>query len=352
MISPSYKLNSLSIAILQMTFFQQQEAARKRTLILIGYFVLAVICIIAAIYTVIVVMLHNVKDDATGASLLPSLWNPEIFTITALVTLLIIVGGSIFKILALRGGGSVVARNLGGRLVLPGTRDPDERKLLNVVEEISIASGVSIPAVFVLEDEAGINAFAAGFSPNRAAVAVTRGCMKLLSRDELQGVIAHEFSHILNGDMRLNIRLMGIIHGILIIGLIGRAMVRSVTRSNRRSSSRSGKDSGGPVLVLGISLFIIGYIGVFFGKIIKAAVSRQREYLADASAVQFTRNPVGISGALKKIGGLSHGSLIENSSAEEASHLFFANGLGQAFLNLLATHPPLTERIQRIESGL
>ena len=245
-------------------------------------------------------------------------------------TLAVILMGSVFKTLQLARGGSVVAELLGGRLIDSNTSDPDERKLLNVVEEMSIASGVPVPQVYVMDDEAGINAFAAGHSTSDAAISVTSGCMKMLSRDELQGVVAHEFSHILNGDMRLNLRLMGLVFGILCLTIIGRILIRA----------RKGKFL---LPIIGVSLIIIGWAGVFFGRLIQAAVSRQREALADAAAVQFTRNPAGLAGALKKI--LIHGSRIDSPHAEEASHLFFANGLDTS---ILATHPLLTDRIRAL----
>ncbi|PIU18463.1 MAG: hypothetical protein COT16_02110 [Elusimicrobia bacterium CG08_land_8_20_14_0_20_44_26] len=210
-----------------------------------------------------------------------------------------------------------------------------------------MASGVQIPCVFILDEEEGLNAFAAGFSPNEAVIGVTSGCVKTLTRDELAGVIAHEFSHILNGDMRLNIRLTGVLHGILVIALLGYTLIRSGIYS-RSSGSRDG---GGKIAIifLGLFLMLIGYIGVFFAKLIKSAVSRQREYLADAAAVQFTRNPLGIANALKKIGGFIGGSRIQNARAEEMSHFFFANGMRSSFTYLMSTHPPLVERIQRID---
>jgi Zn-dependent protease with chaperone function/uncharacterized tellurite resistance protein B-like protein len=229
---------------------------------------------------------------------------------------------------------------LGGRLVAPTTSDLDERKLRNVVEEMAIAAGVPVPQVYLLPEERAINAFAAGHSTSDAVVAVTAGAVKLLTRDELQGVIGHEFSHILNGDMRLNLRLMGIIFGIVCLAVIGRVLL--YTRS------RSSKDKN-PLPLLGLALLVIGWIGVFFGRLIQAAVSRQREFLADASSVQFTRNPAGLAGALRKIGGLSFGSKLEAAHAEEASHMFFGNGMGESFFHLMDTHPPLAERIRAID---
>jgi Zn-dependent protease with chaperone function/uncharacterized tellurite resistance protein B-like protein len=233
-------------------------------------------------------------------------------------------------------GGSAVAEMLDGRLVNSNSTDPDERKLLNIVEEMAIASGVPVPQVYVMDNEAGINAFTAGFSTSDAAIGVTHGCIKKLSRDELQGVIGHEFSHILNGDMRLNLRLMGLIFGILCLAVVGRVLLRTRGRKN-------------PLPLLGLALIIIGWVGVFFGRLIQAAVCRQREVLADASAVQFTRNPGGLAGALKKIGGFASGSRLSSPHAEEASHLFFANAMGNSFFEMMATHPSLPERIRALD---
>jgi Zn-dependent protease with chaperone function len=217
--------------------------------------------------------------------------------------------------------------------------------LLNVVEEMALASGVPVPPVFLLTEEKGLNAFAAGFSPSDAVIGVTRGCAEQLTRDQVQGVIAHEFSHILNGDMRLNLRLIGVLHGILLMGLVGRELLRIAGRSGG-GRSRNNKNGGLVyLLLLGLVFMIVGFIGLFFGNLIKAAVSRQREFLADASAVQFTRNPEGIAGALKRIGAAIFGSKLINPRAAEASHMYFAEGLSSLF----ATHPPLDERIRRIE---
>ncbi len=335
-----------------MDFFGSQDKARRNTSLLVFYFILAAIMIVLAIYATVVgtfigVEKHQGNDDPVT---IEDLWHPQVLMVTAGVTLLIVLSGSLLKISALSGGGTSVAEMLGGKLISSNTRDPDERKLLNVVEEMAIASGFPVPPVFIMPDEPAINAFAAGFTPSDAVVAVTKGCIQKLTREELQGVIAHEFSHILNGDMRLNIRLMGILHGILIIGLIGYWIFRSMIYSgSSRSRSRKGGKETLPILLFGLIIMAIGYIGVFFGKLIKSAISRQREYLADAAAVQFTRNPDGIAGALKRIAGYNAGSKIENKRAEEASHLFFSNGLTNSFFNLMATHPPLEDRIARLD---
>lgn len=324
-----------------MDFFQRQDQARKNTKLLVFYFGLAVAGIIAAVYLASLLIFAGAAAKAKRHGFEPQVafWNPALFGYVALGTLAVIGLGSAYKMAALSAGGSTVAESLGGRLVESNTTDPNERKLLNIVEEMSIASGVPMPQVFVMDDESGINAFAAGHTPSDAAVAVTRGCIQTLNRDELQGVIGHEFSHILNGDMRLNIRLMGIIFGIVSLVTIGRILLR--VRS-------SGKNQN-PLPLFGLVLILIGAVGAFFANLIQAAVSRQREFLADAAAVQFTRNPGGLSGALQKIGGA--GSVLESDHAQEASHLFFSNGVKSSFFNAFATHPPLAERIKAIDSA-
>lgn len=329
-------------------FFARQDAARRQTSVLIVYFVLAVIAIIAAVYlsaATLVAWAHDPRQPGPA----PNLVNPVLFGWTTLGVLSVVLLGSLYKVAELRSGGEAVATMLGGRLIPPTTRDPGERRLLNVVEEMAIASGVPMPPVYALDREEAINAFAAGYSPQDAVVAVSRGTLQYLTRDELQGVVAHEFSHILNGDMRLNIRLIGLLHGLLLISIIGYYILRFAPNTSVRSDDdRENKGNGFPILLFGLALLLIGWIGVFFGRLIKAAMSRQREFLADASAVQFTRNPEGIAGALKKIGGLAQGSRLMSPEAEDASHLFFANGVLSIF-GWLSTHPPLEQRILAID---
>ncbi len=325
-----------------MDFFAQQDKARRHTKLLVVYFVIAVVLIMAAVYLVGLFVsgaaVHRVQrfDYETTRF---SWWDPKVFLFAVGGTLAVIVIGSATKTMQLAGGGSAVATTLGGRPLNPNTNDPDERKLLNVVEEMAIASGVPVPQVYVLDNEKGINAFAAGHTTSDAVVCVTRGCMKLLSRDELQGVVGHEFSHILNGDMRLNIRLIGIIFGILCLATIGRILLYTRSRDSRNNI--------GPLV--GIALLLIGGIGVFFGRLIQAAVSRQREFLADASSVQFTRNPAGISGALQKIGRYGYGSHVDSQHAPDMCHMFFGNGVREPLFNLMATHPPIPERIRAVD---
>lgn len=329
-------------------FFENQDAARRNTARLVFLFALAVVAINGMLYALAVALTGVEHDPYTGQSgVVLQWWQPELLATVSLATLVIVAAGSLYKIAQLRGGGAVVAESLGGTLVAADTGDPDERKLLNVVEEMAVASGTPTPPVYLLREEQGINAFAAGFSPGDAVVGVTRGCVQQLSRDELQGVIAHEFSHVLSGDMRLNIRLMGVIHGILIIGIIGFFLMRSSMFAGRGQRGRD--NSGMAILAAGVGLMIIGFLGTFFGNLIKASVSRQREFLADASAVQFTRNPDGIAGALKKIGGYEGGSILESPNAPESSHLFFSKGLRGGLQMLFSTHPPLDARIRRID---
>lgn len=317
-----------------MNFFAQQERARTHTRRMLIFFVLAVACIVLAVDLVLIVAF-----SASGSGrhqYATSISNQALFWTSAIV--LAIIGlCSLYKVSSLRSGGGVVARQLGATPISPDTNNFAYRRLRNVVEEIAIASGVPVPEIYVLEDEPGINAFASGYTTADAAMTVTRGCLDKLTRDELQGVIAHEFSHVLNGDMRLNIRLMGVLFGILVIGIAGRKILEGTGRS---------RDSGGAV-AFGVAILAIGYIGVFFGRLIKAGISREREYLADASAVQFTRQTLGIAGALKKIGGLAEGSKLASAETEEVSHMLFGDGVG--YSALFATHPPLLARIKVLE---
>jgi Zn-dependent protease with chaperone function/uncharacterized tellurite resistance protein B-like protein len=319
-----------------MDFFERQDKARRKTKLLVFYFIVAICLLILASYAAVFAIFGRREViDSFGESSF-TLWQPDLFLWTTLATLVVIGIGSAFKTAELSKGGSAVAQMLDGRLINSNATEANERKLLNVVEEMAIASGIPVPQVYLLENEAGINAFAAGHSTGDAAIGVTRGGMQLLSRDQLQGVIGHEFSHILNGDMRLNLRLMGLIFGILCLTVIGRVLIQTRGKKN-------------PLPLLGLALIVIGFVGVFFGRLIQAAVSRQREFLADAASVQFTRNPDGLAGALKKIGGLESGSKLESAHAQEASHLFFANGLRSSISGAMATHPPLEERIRALD---
>ncbi|HZZ17883.1 MAG TPA: M48 family metallopeptidase [Opitutaceae bacterium] len=345
-----------------MDFFAAEGRAKKRSSRLMLLFGLAVAGTVVAGYFMTVFGLRasagyqaarhgysrSYDSDQEPADF--SLWQPKVFAGVTAATLAVIGLASLYKWTEFRSGGAAVAESVGGRRVDPHTTDPKEHQLLNVVEEMAIASGVPVPAVYILDEEPAINAFAAGLTPDDAVVTVTRGTLEKLKRDELQGVVAHEFSHILNGDMRINIRVSAIIFGILVLGLAGRGVLWSM-RFGRVSSDRNEKGNGGAMLVLGIglALMVIGYVGYFFGRLIQASLSRQREYLADASAVQFTRNPDGIATALKKIGGYAIGSNLETHRAAEISHFFFAQAFRSNFGGLWATHPTLGQRIFAID---
>lgn len=325
-----------------MDFFTAQDRARRATGVYVAAFMGALVVIIAAITVVVRLILssgtHGEYDDVGDV---------QLFLVTALVVVGIVGLAALVRAAQFSIGGGAVAKSLGGRLLDPSTRQPDERRLLNVVEEMAIASGVPVPEVYVLDEEEGINAFAAGFSTNDAAVAVTAGGLRSLNRDELQGVIGHEFSHILNGDMRLNIRMASLIFGIFVISVIGRLIVQSLGRGRVRTREKSGGGVAG-ILILGVALMLIGWIGVLAGRLIQAAISRHREFLADASAVQFTRNPAGLSGALRKIAGAEKGSRLVNPQAAGLAHCFFGDP-SHWWLNWFATHPPIELRIAALE---
>lgn len=324
-----------------MNFFESQDVAKRKTGRLIALFALAVISLIV-ITNLLVMVVFGLAGNADGQPASPrlALFDWEVFLAIGVGVSAVVLFGSLYKMASLRGGGARVAEMLNGRLLNAASDDLYERRTLNVVEEMAIASGTPVPPVYVLE-EAGINAFAAGYSPSDAVIGVTRGAMETLSRDQLQGVIAHEFSHILHGDMRINIRLIGVLHGIMVLGIIGYYLLRGGAHARR------SKDSGG-IVMLGLGLVVIGYVGTFFGNLIKAAVSRQREYLADASAVQFTRNPEGIGGALMQIAYHSSHSYLNHPGGREINHALFEEPGKMALRSLSATHPPLEQRIAAI----
>lgn len=327
-----------------MNFFESQDTAKRNTRKLISLFALAVLSLIIVTNVLVIAIFGFAETSTTGTTGMAAAADFQ-FDITtflligALVSAVVLLG-SLYKISALSGGGARIAEMMNGRLLVSGTQDSAERRVLNVVEEMAIASGTPVPPVYLM-DEPGINAFAAGYTPSDAIIAVTRGTIDTLSRDQLQGVVAHEFSHILHGDMRVNIRLIGVLHGIMILGIIGYYLLHS-GRYSRRS-----KDSGG-IVFLGLGLVVVGFVGTFFGNLIKAAVSRQREYLADASAVQFTRNPDGIGQALMQIAKHQEHSYLQNPKSVEISHALFEEGQVSALSRLYATHPPLEDRIRAV----
>ena len=327
-----------------MDFFGRQAAARRASKWLVALFVLAVGAVVVAVNAVVLTVVAIFAADAPTAVVPDGGWlaaHPGTMALTTLAVLGVISIAGLYKTATLSAGGGAVATSLGGERVAPNTTDPLRRRLLNVVEEMAIASGVPVPAVYVLEREAGINAFAAGHNPSNAAITVTRGALVHLNRAELQGVIGHEFSHVLNGDMRLNTRLIGLLFGLLVLAMIARLVLRFGPRG------RVGRKNGGAgiILLAALAVLLLGYIGLFFGRLIQAAVSRRRESLADASAVQFTREPGGLRDALVKIGALAEGSALAEVDAEEVAHMLFAPGMNR----WLATHPPLVERIRAID---
>lgn len=319
-----------------MNFHERQLRAQKNTGRLLALYILGVAGVVAAVHVLASGILSEGRDFL----------NPQILPFSLGGTFTVILIGVVVGKASLTGGGRAVAESCGGRPVEPGTRDLAEKRYLNVVEEMSIASGVPMPGVYVLDEESGINAFAAGHSTDDYAVAVSRGCLEQLTRDELQGVVAHEFSHILNGDMLRNIRLTGWLYGIMGLTVVGRVLFEAAARGDSRPRRRDDEGKGvNIILVFGLGLLVIGWIGQLFARAVQAAISRQREHLADASAVQFTRNPSGIAGALKKIAGYSSGSRIDNPKASAFAHMFFASAINSLF----ATHPPLNERIRLLD---
>jgi len=331
------------------TFFEHQHIARRNTRVMVILFLLATVAVILAVDAVAATVYlwatalrvpvntpHPLLNAYTYVPMRLYVWSS-----IATAALIFIV--SAISVAKLAGGGEAVAEMVGARRVEPATRDPLERRLLNIVEEMAIAAGVRVPHVYVMDGERGINAFAAGWDTAHSVVTVTRGALETLSRDELQGVIGHEFSHIVNADIRLNIRMLGVLAGILFIGSIGQFLMRGSGKSDGKGATQ--------LFFLGLALLIVGYVGLFFARLIKAAVSREREYLADASSVQFTRNPEGIAGALDQIRAGATGALIRGRYAEEISHMFFGQAIDVWAGSLFDTHPPIDERIRRVDPG-
>ncbi|WP_272165930.1 M48 family metallopeptidase [Vibrio diabolicus] len=331
-----------------MNFFDHQDTARQRTGLLVFLFSLAVVTITGLVSVLSIGIYYGVTGehfDQETALTYVLLCFAGVFLVVAI--------SSMVRLSALTSnGGRGVAESIGGKLISSNTLDAKHRQLLNVVEEMAIASGIPVPPVYVMQEERGINAFAAGMSIDDAVIGVTQGALDSFTRDELQGVIAHEFSHILNGDMRLNTRLIGVLFGITCIAHFGHLVLDNTHHTSRVSRSSSDSDKGFAVIMLiAIICLVLGWIGTLFGSMIKAAISRQREFLADASAVQFTRNDQGIAGALKKIGSHIAGSSLNTKASDEMSHMMFGQSKLSGFSGLFATHPPLEERIRRIEPG-
>ncbi len=333
-----------------MDFFEHQDHAKRKTRVLVFYFFLAV-TLIAAVINLVVFQLGNNTGyfQLSTKDWFKSLWFPGV----TLATFAVIALGSLVRGLQIHGGGKSVANMVNARLISMDSKDKLERRLINVVEEMSIASGIPVPSLYMLDEEVGMNAFVAGLVPSDTVMVITRGLLENLSRQELQGVVAHEFSHIFNADMRMNVRLIAILGGILALGQLGYFLLRSMRyRSYRRSSNNSNNQMGLAIIGIAIALLVVGYIGLFFGRLIKAVISRQREFLADASAVQYSRDSMGIANALYRIKTNGKGSLLDSSHAEDMSHMCFGSALKfSAFSGLLATHPPIDDRIKKLVPG-
>lgn len=322
-----------------MNFFEQQQLARRNTRTMLILYVLAVIAIVLLVELALGTAWQWGFPEIYGARVPGAL-----YVWGAAATLAPILGATIYHVARLREGGEAIARLVGARRVLPDTRDTLERRLLNVVEEMAIAAGTRVPAVYVLHDEPGVNAFAAGFDTSSSAIMITRGALQTLNRDELQGMIGHEFSHIVSGDVRLDIRMMGVLGGIVSIGAIGGFLMRDPGKASGRRDSRAAG-----AFPLGLALYAVGYLGLFFARFIKATVTRQREFLADAASVRFTRNPTCVAGALDQLRASASGALIVNRYAEDLSHMLFGQGVkAWTMASLLETHPPIDERIRRV----
>ena len=337
-----------------MNFFQQQDIARRNTRLLLLLFIAAVMLLIVLTNAAVAGFLWFSQDyniytgSQQGFDGFLSYFSWARFGSIGLAVAATVALVAMVKWLSLSSGGKVVAESMGGSRILPSTRDRAEHRCLNVVTEMALAANMPVPPVYVLDDERGINAFAAGLTPADAVVAVTRGAIEHLKRHELQGVIAHEFSHILNGDMRLNIHLAAMLKGITFIGDVGHILLRSSNRARTGLSERSKGTTALPML--GLSLWLLGLVGATTAGFIKAAISRQKEYLADASAVQYTRSADGIGDALKVIGGYIPGTLVHAARAAEMSHIFFGE-IEHRLWNVFATHPPLRDRIRRLDAS-
>jgi Zn-dependent protease with chaperone function len=359
-----------------MDFFNQEARAQKQTHRLLWLFSLAVLSVVFLAYIIFAslawffqhpelperrwdpmflfgtAIFFYVGTLIHPLQFLKMIWSPQIFCWSTIGTLILIAAGCYYKMRLLADGGSAVAEMLGGRQIDDDPADLKEKQLRDVVEEMAVASQMSVPKIYVLDCERGINSFAAGHTREDVAIGVTFGAMKFLTRDELQGVIAHEFSHVLNGDTRLNMKLMGLAHGLSWPTIVGRVLVRGSAQPLGPDDSIFDPDSNPtllPTLPIGILFLIMGSVSSPFVRLIKSSICREREWLADAAAVQFTRNPNGIEGAFKKIGGLLKQGRLDSPCAETASHLYFSNSTFDPWFGFMSTHPPLPKRILAID---
>lgn len=312
-----------------MNFWEAQKRARTRTGFCIAIFILLTI---GVAFVAEIAMRYFASES----------YHPPL-PYLGMIFLAITVCVAIFQYLMFRAqGGAYVAESMGARLIDPRYASPKERMLLNIVEEVALASSVPVPPVYLINANE-INAFAAGLTPDDAVIAVTRGTLHLLNRDELQGVIAHEFGHVRNADMLIGMRLAAMVMGFFfVLYLAMRLMQFSGMRDDRDNDNKKG---GNPIAIAALILFVAGAFTWFAGSILKSMVSRQREYLADASAVQYTRNPNGIANALRKIADEEAHDMPKSGIA--FSHMYLED---TSFMSaLFATHPPIEKRIAALE---
>ncbi len=321
-----------------MNFFRAQDEARGRTTKLVAWLIFAILAMALSIYAVAVLVLTYIHYFHGFT------WvHPILFLTTFGLSLAVVLGGAYLRMAEFEGGGLLVALRLGARPVLASTQDLNERKFLNIVQEMALASAMPVPQCLVLDQDSSINAFAAGHTPQDAVITVTRGALEQLTRDELQGVVGHEFSHIAHGDTQLNLRIIGTVAGLTALSQVGYVLMRIMVASDDEDNR-----AGWALIVMGLVVFIVGLGGVFIARLIQASVSRQREYLADASSVQFTRNPLGLANALKKVAGMTQVAREAKPAELEAQHMFLVSSGGFAEF-LFSTHPPIEDRIKRID---
>ncbi len=328
-----------------MNFFEHQDKANKKTKQLVFLFILGLLFTLLAVNAVIYGALYVASLD--NPNLMFMMAEPIWLYISCLFIVVMFLG-TVIKMLQISSGGLSIAKMVNARSLEEGPQSLEEQRFQNVVEEMAIASGTPVPQLFIMDDES-INAFVAGTKPEDTVMVVTTGALQALNRDELQAVVGHEFSHIFNGDMKISLKLMGVLGGILIIGKIGHMILRARWYSSGSRSSNQKGNGLAFILIAGIGLLVVGYVGLFFGRMMKAAVSRQRELLADACSVQFTRNPHGLASAFRVMQAHEQGTHLKTKHVEDISHMCFGEAQWVMFGSLLATHPPLEARIKAID---
>ena len=334
-----------------MDFFSRQNDAQARSRAFFTAFFPAVFLAVVILYFVITACMVTM-------GILPSIiygYPQKILSLRPFLIVGSVISGIIFFIswrtirTIKKGGGAYIAQVMGGEL-LETPKDLKETQIINVVEEMAVASGLPRPRIYIFPNEFSINAVTAGLDHDDAIIALTCGAVTHLSRDELQCVVAHEFAHILNGDYALNLTMAGWLSGLLFFSVKGLELL-SVTSdaANKYINNTKQGDVGALLLItiVGVILYVGGGIGKLGAELVQAAISRQREYMADAFAVQFTRNPASLAGALKKIAGYPRRGTIKNSRALMMKSFFIASPTQSQ--DLWQTHPPLEERITTLD---